>query len=105
MTVQVDSQPVTDQITWYIDMCCNNNTISCLEKKTTVRNTLSDMLILRFYCHKRYTLSEPQASSENPHLLRCWRSSFTPIFTSMLFQTECVHYIIFGGFSGLAGSI
>ena len=35
MTVQVDSQPVTDQIMVYIDMCCINNSISCLEKKTT----------------------------------------------------------------------
>ena len=35
MTVQVDSQPVTDQNMWYIDMCCINNSISCLEKKTT----------------------------------------------------------------------
>ena len=34
MTVQVDSQPVTDQNMWYIDMCCINNSISCLEKKT-----------------------------------------------------------------------
>ena len=34
MTVQVDSQPVTDQIMWYIDMFCINNSISCLEKKT-----------------------------------------------------------------------
>ena len=73
MTVQVDSQPMTDQIMWYIDI---NNSISCLEKKTTVKSTLSVMLILRFYCVKRYTLSKPQASSENPHLLRCWRSSF-----------------------------
>ena len=37
MTVQVDSQPVTDQIMWYIDMCCIDNSISCLEKKTTFR--------------------------------------------------------------------
>ena len=36
MTVQIDSQPVTDQNMWYIDMCCINNSISCLEKKTTV---------------------------------------------------------------------
>ena len=35
MTVQGDSQPVTDQIMWYIDMCCINNSISCLKKKTT----------------------------------------------------------------------
>ena len=35
MTVQVDSQPVTDQNMWYIDMCCINNSISCSEKKTT----------------------------------------------------------------------
>ena len=35
MTVQVDSQPMTDQNMWYIDMCCINNSISCLEKKTT----------------------------------------------------------------------
>ena len=35
MTVQVDSQPVTDQNMWHIDMCCINNSISCLEKKTT----------------------------------------------------------------------
>ena len=44
MTVQVDSQPVTDQNMWYIDMCCINNSISCLEKKTTKGNTLSDIL-------------------------------------------------------------
>ena len=43
MTVQVDRQPVTDQITMYTDMCYINNSISCLEKKTTVRNTCSDM--------------------------------------------------------------
>ena len=36
MTVQVDSQSVTDQFMWYIDMCCINNSISCLEKKTTL---------------------------------------------------------------------
>ena len=35
MTVQVDSQPVTDQNMWCNDMCCINNSISCLEKKTT----------------------------------------------------------------------
>ena len=35
MTVQVDSQPMTDQHMWKIDMCCVNNSISCLEKKTT----------------------------------------------------------------------
>ena len=35
MTVQVDSQPVTDQYMCYIDMCCINNSISCSEKKTT----------------------------------------------------------------------
>ena len=34
MTVQVDSQPVTDQNMWCIDICCINNSISCLEKKT-----------------------------------------------------------------------
>ena len=28
---------------------------------------------------------------------------FTPLFTPMLFQAECVRYIILGGFSGLAG--
>ena len=28
----------------YNDMCCINNSISCLEKKTTYRNTWSDML-------------------------------------------------------------
>ena len=35
MTVQVNSQPVTDQIVWYIDMCFINNSISCFKKKTT----------------------------------------------------------------------
>ena len=35
MTVQVDSQPMTDQIMWYIDMCLINNLISCFKKKTT----------------------------------------------------------------------
>ena len=41
MTVKVDSQPVTDQNMWYIDICCINNSISFsnayspLEKKTT----------------------------------------------------------------------
>ena len=36
MTVQVGSQPVTDKIMWQIDMCCINNSISCIEKKTTL---------------------------------------------------------------------
>ena len=36
MTVQVDSQLVTDQSMWYMTMCCINNSIYCLEKKTTV---------------------------------------------------------------------
>ena len=44
MTVQVDSQSVTDLCMWYIDMCYINNSISCLEKKTIFRNTWSDML-------------------------------------------------------------
>ena len=35
MTVQVDSQPVTDQNMLYIDMCSINNSISCFEKKAT----------------------------------------------------------------------
>ena len=35
MTVKVDSQPMTDQNMWYIDMCYINTSISCLEKKTT----------------------------------------------------------------------
>ena len=35
MTVQVDSQPVTDQIMWYIDICRFDHSISYLEKKTT----------------------------------------------------------------------
>ena len=35
MTVQVDSQPVTDQNMWFIDMCCNTNSISWVEKKMT----------------------------------------------------------------------
>ena len=35
MTIQVDSQPLTDQIMIYIDMCINNST-SWLEKKTTL---------------------------------------------------------------------
>ena len=37
MTVQVDSQPMTDQIMWYIDMCFINNSIYCYKKKTTFR--------------------------------------------------------------------
>ena len=36
MTVQVDSQPVTDQNMWNINMCCINNSISCLKKKMTL---------------------------------------------------------------------
>ena len=44
MTVQVDSQSVTDQIMWYNDMCYINNSISCLRKKTAIRNIWSDML-------------------------------------------------------------
>ena len=47
MTVQVDSQPVTDQNMWNIDMCCINNSISCLEKKTTLgtHEQTSSMLV------------------------------------------------------------
>ena len=37
MTVQYESQPVTDQNLRYIDMCCITNSISCLEEKTTFR--------------------------------------------------------------------
>ena len=57
MTVQVDSQPVTDHIIWRIDMCYINNSISCLEKKTTVRNTCSDMSlhVLNLYSSKLIT--------------------------------------------------
>ena len=36
LTINLDSQPVIDQIMWYIVMCCINNSISCLEKKTTL---------------------------------------------------------------------
>ena len=43
MTVQVDSQPMTDQHMWKIDMCCVNNSISCLEKKTTFGTHKHDM--------------------------------------------------------------
>ena len=38
MTVQVDSQPVTDKMMLYIAMCFINS-ISCLEKKTTFLGT------------------------------------------------------------------
>ena len=38
MTVQVDSQPVTDQMMLYIAMCFINS-ISCLKKKTTFFGT------------------------------------------------------------------
>ena len=57
MTVQVDSQRVTDDIMWYIDMCYINNSISCLEKKTTAKNTCSDMSLhgLSLYSSKLIT--------------------------------------------------
>ena len=35
MTAQVDSEPLTDQNMWYIDMCVINNSVSFLEKKMT----------------------------------------------------------------------
>ena len=56
-----------------VDCTCVHSSLYTVD--TTVRNILSDMLLLRCYCHKRHTLIEPQPSSENPHLLRCWRSS------------------------------
>ena len=37
MTVQVDSQPLTDQIMMYIDMCYINN--SMFRKEDDIRNT------------------------------------------------------------------
>ena len=36
MTVQVDSQPMTDQLILYIDVGRIDNSSSCLEKKTTL---------------------------------------------------------------------
>ena len=92
MTVQIDSQPVTDHIVWYNDMCFIYNSISFLEKKTTVRNTLSDMLILSFYGHKRYTVSELRASSED--LLRCWRSNL--ISNTNIFRICFFSFFFFG---------
>ena len=46
MTAQVDSQPVTDQNMWYIDMCCINKSISCLEKKMTVGTHEQSCLVI-----------------------------------------------------------
>ena len=48
MTVQVDSQIVTDQIMRYIHMGCINNSISCLEKKTTFVNLISCSFMIHF---------------------------------------------------------
>ena len=84
MTVQVESQPVTDQITWYIDMCCINNSISCLEKKTTVRKTLSDMLCppqtqSKFHCvfvYQDQMISIPKNYSWSPDLCDHSRACF-----------------------------
>ena len=62
MTVQVDSQPVTDQNRWCIDMCCINNSISCLEKKTTFgthKLTMStSMLVCPFLVSLKFTRPE-----------------------------------------------
>ena len=46
MTVPVDSQLVTDHFTWYINMCCINNYISCLEKKTTKEHKIRHVINL-----------------------------------------------------------
>ena len=38
MNVPGDSQPVTDQIMWYIDLCRINNSISCLKRRRHIEH-------------------------------------------------------------------
>ena len=66
MTVQVYSQPVTDHIMCYNDMCFIYNSISCLENKTTfgtheqtyyVNVGLNEIIDLKIQHFKNLTLS------------------------------------------------
>ena len=60
MTVQVDSQPVTEQIMWTIDMCCINNSISFLEKKTTKGTHNQTCYVTLCDCLLRLEISMPR---------------------------------------------
>ena len=68
MTVQVDSQPVTDQNMWYIDMCSINNSISCLEKKTTLGTHDQTCYVSLCVCLLRLQISTPRTYRCAPEL-------------------------------------
>ena len=55
MTVQVDSQPVTDQNMWYFNTCFINNSISCLEKKQ-LKGTNDQTCYVHFNVCKKTTV-------------------------------------------------
>ena len=60
MTAQVNSQPVTDQNIWYIDMCCINNSISCLEKKMSLGTHDQTCYVTLCVCLLRLQISTPR---------------------------------------------
>ena len=66
MTVQVDSQPVTDQNMWCVVMCCINNFISCLEKKTTLGTHDQTCYVTMCYVYWDYKLARPELIGVHP---------------------------------------
>ena len=88
MTVQVDSQPVTDQIMCYIDMCCINNSISCLEKKTTLGTHYQTCYVTLFVCLLRLKISKPRTNRRAPELCSLSRACFQIWEKLVLFSSE-----------------
>ena len=68
MTVQVNSQPVTDQISWYIGMSCINNSIYCLEKKMTLGTHNHTFYVTVRVCLLRLKISTPRTYRCAPKL-------------------------------------
>ena len=87
MTVQVDSQPVTEQIMRYINMCCINNSISCLEKKTTLGTNDQTCYVALCVCLLRLeisTLRNYRCAPELCDLIRaCYLGPDIPVQTKI----------------------
>ena len=104
MTVQVDSQPVTDQIMWCIDMCCINNTISCLEKKTTLGTKDQTCYVKLCVCLLRLAISTARTywcTPDSCSLSCALKQNFNEIEPISQKSNNCFHckYVIFVLFS------
>ena len=76
MTVHVDSQPVTDRIMWYIDMCCTNNSISGIEKNMTMGTHDQTCYVSLCVCLLRLQISTPRTYRCAPELCDLSRACY-----------------------------